>query len=160
MRAGELSHQLARDLYGVVFSPDGSPDLGATALARKAMRMARLAKAAPARYRLDSPTPTPQKVRHDIGETFSVLEDNDGRAFMACHCCRATLSPANQNYKEYCPSIFGTLCEADSVQFSDSKGEVEGEVVLRQYVCGSCGALLQTDVCQPDDAPVWDIALA
>jgi len=27
-------------------------------------------------------------------------------------------------------------------------------------VCGSCGALLQTDVCQPDDAPVWDIALA
>jgi N-methylhydantoinase B len=157
----ELSINLARDIYGVVFSADGNLDRAKTERARLQIAADRLSSATAAHLGAEDRGLQYEgewRVRYEIGDTFLVVESGRNR-FLACAGCREPLCALNQNYKEYCPKVEFPLADADASQFSSSEEEVDGQVVLRQYLCSKCGALLQSDLCKPEDQPVWDIQL-
>ena len=69
------------------------------------------------------------------------------------------LASVRENYKLRVPYLELPLPGIDPDLFLDPATQIDGTVILRQYLCPGCGVLLESDVCRPGDAPVWDTRL-
>lgn len=151
---GQVDGALARSLYGVVLGPDGSVDETATSEARGEVRAGRLRDAS-------QPAQPPVAVdgelslRLELAENLRVMATGDGTLVTACAGCDGVIAPARENYKARCPTIDGELHDVNP-DIPEPSVEVDADVVLRTYVCPSCGRAIDSELTLREEPPLWD----
>jgi N-methylhydantoinase B len=149
-----VSTDAARDVYGVILSPDGSADKAATEARRAELRHRRLAQAtlpaAPVQH-LDG---TP---RLQATENLAVRLQG-GRERFSCAGCAADLGPVDANYKLACARHDAPI-EAANPIVGDPARFIDARPVFRQFYCPGCGRLIENEVALDDEPLLRDIEL-
>ena len=158
---GDTSLEAARALYGVVLVPgvadDVEVDEDATRALRHETRVARLA------YPVFNGT-EPHGGSVVEGAPFTRLllslgvAEHDGEQVCFCTSCHSVLSSLEDNYKEFSRFEEIELSEANPY-YPPAKAFVDRAFVARRYFCPSCGALFDTEVCEPGATPFRDVVL-
>ena len=150
-----VSPAAARDTYGVVLNPDGSPDTSATRERRAELRRQRLARARRpaglAPRRLEGP------VRLQATENLAV-RTHEGQARFTCAGCATDLGPVEENYKEACAREDAPIERANAL-IGDPARYIDARPVFRQLFCPGCGRLVENEVALADEPLLRDIEL-
>ena len=154
-----LAPKIAARIYGVVLDAEGGIDTSATELRRAEMFEQRLAAAKPFESGKALPRDVKAQVLHPVADQIEHVRSGGAPMFRCRHCAQL-LARSDENYKVRVPYLEMTLPEIDPQLFLDPRDQVDGQVVLRQYLCPGCGVLLDADICRPEDSPVWDMRLA
>lgn len=93
-----------------------------------------------------------------VTEALEVVDGPDGREFR-CLRCGQGLGAAAENYKLSCVLEETGVAEGNP-HIGDPRRYVDADLVLRRYYCPGCAVLMETEVAQAQDAPLWDIELA
>lgn len=160
IRQGRLSRDQAESLYGIVLA-DTDPvtaDHAATAQARDDRRAERLRES-------QLPATDPPDVTETVTqigavlETVAILETQSGRTLLGCARCEQPLSEADGNYRDGCAVRQFPLPSIDPRIYIDPQLHVDDDLVVRQFLCSSCGTSLDAVVCPAADPRDWDVAL-
>ena len=143
VREGYLSPDLAAAAYGVVLREDGSVDGEATQTRRHECR------ARPPRPQSTAAASHPDQ-RHLATRSDAIGTDHGSpaltgrrrRPLFGCEC-GAVLGPADKDYRAYLPYV-DEPCSAAGPYCLNLIAEPC--VALREYVCPSCGVLVEVDV--------------
>jgi N-methylhydantoinase B len=141
VEAGLVTAAQARGIYGVVLDGAGTAvDTGATAARRAELRAARRADGASGDRRRDgtASAPVAQPVRYDLA----------GGA-VSCASCGQRLGSVRDNWKLAAARREEPLAALGALWRSR-------RFVVRSFSCPGCGALLDTEMTLPEDAPVWE----
>jgi hypothetical protein len=87
--------------------------------------------------------------------TVAIRSSADGDVLSCAHCAQA-LSPRAEHYRLGCAEL-ETPLPAISPLFGDPSTQIDGTLVWRQYLCPSCGGLLDGELCRPTDEPTLDL---
>lgn len=135
VRAGLVSKGRCRDTYGVVLTPDGDVDAGATAALRIDMRRARLTAAEPARLssgRQSSMVP----LGRPLYGISSPSQAAGGLGVLACGDCGAAICPDHADFHDHVPT---RLRSPASLGHKTVRLDWQS---YREYFCPGCGVLL------------------
>jgi N-methylhydantoinase B len=153
--AGEVSHEIAVGVYGVVLGDGKMVDGEATARHRARLKSDRLLQARAPEKRL-SVAPHSLTVRLDLAEHLALATDRGrGSAYTVCADCQHALAPAEENYKYGAAVAECSLPEANPT-FTEA-AEVDRAVVYRSYLCPECGVLFDSELTLRGEPPVWDV---
>jgi N-methylhydantoinase B len=144
--------------YGVVLGADGAIDDEQTAQRREQLRSERLAAAT---------APEQEHGAADVEERLGAIAERvifgrptgGGAIHWGCAACDASLGPATENYKLRTARLELEPHRVDPAIYPDPRESSDVDLVLRQHLCPSCGALLSTEFCKRDEEPYWDIRL-
>lgn len=144
VRDGYVSGETARAVYGVVLSA-GGVDGAATAAAREGVRAARRARAAFRRR-----PPDPPRAAAPVGRLSQTVEvvRAAGRLVARCAACGAALAAAPAGWKGgagLAETVLGTP-EYAARAGTWAPRRAEGAVVMREWICPGCAALLDVEV--------------
>jgi len=142
LQSGRIDQDIARDIYGLVLSPDGSVDGQATAARREAMRRERLGRARPARVPATANdlsaiagTPAPPLYPGVAQHGDLAVAEQSG----------ALLAVAPANWLDGCP-VLDTLLD-----------DRAGQLVVRSHLDPLSGRILFADVLFADEGPGMEI---
>jgi hypothetical protein len=159
VRDGKVGREAAERHYGVALSGEGSVDAAATETRRAAIRAERLDGAAAFGDGDRLGTVDPDAiVLHGAGGSVDVAE-HDGVRVWACSSCGESLGPMEENFKRRAryrqrpPQTVDERMYPDPTQFSDTG------LLLRQYACPGCAALLAQEFCLAEDEPWHDFRI-
>jgi N-methylhydantoinase B len=144
VRDGYVTASAARATYGVVLTADGAVDATATAAARAAIRAARRARAGAVAVGVAAADGRPVA---RLSETVEVVRASGG-LFARCAACGAGIARAPVGWKA---ALRASECEVGTEEYAARTGawaprRPTGAVLLREWICPSCGCLLDTDV--------------
>jgi N-methylhydantoinase B len=145
-----VSIAAARDLYGVVITPDGRVDSPATRQLRDSRR--------DANRRKDG------RVARLKGERTLRVTDNldlyleKGGLRLGCSKCAADLGAVHGNYKDECVRRESDISTANP-NIGDYRRYIDARPVFRQFFCPGCGALIENEVARASDPVLRDIEL-
>lgn len=140
VRNRHVSVEAARAMYGTVLK-DGEVDEAATAARRLEIRTERLG--------MRPNVAAPEDVKPDAA--LNDLRIKAGRFGCACG---HDLGPASQNWKDNARTrVLGPTDNGPMIR-------LHPDLEIRQFVCRSCGMLLETEVVRSDQASLQTIALA
>ena len=145
--------------YGVVLAESGKVDDLATDDLRAKMLQARLDNA-------HAPSVTGSKVVatdgshpcREIGDGLIAVLD-DGHAVWACRRCGTSLGSVDENFKDASARLDTDPHELDANMYPNVADFCDVPMVLRQYLCPSCGLMLSVQLSRPDDPPTWEVRL-
>jgi N-methylhydantoinase B len=146
-----VSREMAREIYGVVVTDDGSVDEAATETRRAAIRAERLNWPAPKTYATKLPAGAKTETLALAGDKASI-ERCGAEAYFRCGCGRA-LGPADEDWKAYARQST-TTAEQLGPRIS-----LHTELEARRYACPSCARLLDVEIKLKRDEPLFDIEL-
>jgi acetone carboxylase gamma subunit len=145
-----VSAEAARQLYGVVITPDGRIDRAATRDLRAERRETHRRKDG--------------EVKRRDGEQLARITDNldlrrekDG-LYLCCAKCTADLGPVRDNYKDHCVRLESDVSESNP-NIGDYRRYIDDRPVFRQFFCPGCGALVENEVARAADPVLRDIEL-
>ncbi len=144
---GRVSAEAALRHYGVVA---GDPE--ATERERARIRQERLGRAPAAR---DGGVPI---VRTGAAGSVDVASGADGLAW-ACSACSQPLGPLAESFKLAAVRRELSPPEIDARMYPDPARFGDADIVLRQYCCPGCAALLAQELCRRGDEPWHDFRL-
>jgi N-methylhydantoinase B len=78
---------------------------------------------------------------------------------IVCRKCGHELGGADRNFKDGAVMKVRPIQDANPL-IVDPKTFIDDEVVFRQFFCGGCATLLETEVILASSPPVWDKQLA
>jgi acetone carboxylase gamma subunit len=81
---------------------------------------------------------------------YVTIEHSSGQLVVKCAKCGQKLCSGNQQWKDHVPRIESPLSKAGPRRSSS------GKFVLREYVCPRCAVVLDVEVTQPEDPPLYD----
>jgi N-methylhydantoinase B len=146
---GAVSVERAHDVYGVILR-DAALDEAATVARREALRGARIGVAhAP----VPEPAVIPEGARR-LDDHLVVLADEA----VACAHCATRLTDGVGSYKEGAAVLDRELLDVHLV-WIDSRTFIDEDIVLREFSCPGCAALLASDVTRRSSAPLADKTL-
>jgi N-methylhydantoinase B len=154
VRSGYASREAAMRFYGVVLSAAGALDEGATEAARTALRAERLGRA-PERT---AGSPPVDDVLLRVADVLVVLRAKDGARF-ACASCGHGLGPVDGDWKALAVRRDRPLADAGE-RFGDPGRFLDAGFHFRQFLCGGCGTLLETEVAAVEDPPLPGVRFA
>lgn len=143
-----LSTVDALGIYGAVVS-GGVVDGAATQVRRDELRRARLSDARSPRDPLSGTVSADVRVLETVAVDGTVL---------GCARCGQALGAAADGYRRGCAELEIPLRDLGSL-FTDPRAETGTDLVFRRYLCPSCGAALESEICLPGDEPEWDVRL-
>lgn len=92
--------------------------------------------------------------------SFSIALAQEGNTNkVVCSRCRRVLSDIHQNYKVGVSIREKRPDDVDPEKYPNPELFCDEAIVLREYICPSCGLLLSVEMCRPEDEPLWDIEL-
>lgn len=154
-----VSAGAAREVYGVVVTPEDTLDLRATEALRESLRSHR--KAHPRMHSL----PLRQikgRLLREATANLAVRSDPDSKGRekkrWCCLACSTDLGPISQNYKEACATLTAPIT-ASNPHVGDYRRFIDDEPVFRQFFCPGCGRLIENEVAIAGDPPLRDIEL-
>ncbi|MEV0185341.1 hydantoinase B/oxoprolinase family protein [Streptomyces sp. NPDC050625] len=155
LRRGFVSPRTARDAYGAVLTPDGSPDPEATARHRAQLRQERAALPRTSEALSDlrhtqPPAPAGSADRtgtQTLGEHLELTT-----AGYQCRDCAHTFCDPRDNWKWHAAFRQATISPA-ALQ---SPIRERDDLNYRQYFCPGCGVQVETEVALPDEPPRWN----
>lgn len=155
---GQLTTDQAAEIYGVVFDALGGVDAAASLELREALRRRRLKQA----QRQPAPADTAAALdEHVFWATETVAAATaGGRGVLACAHCRQVLAERSGSYRQGCAWLHVPLTDIDPRIYTATSEHVDADLVVRQYVCPSCGRLLDADICRETDSAYQDVTLA
>ena len=71
---------------------------------------------------------------------------------IACVRCKYVISPSSEPWKNYVSCIEQPMCDQPGKPYSNAK-----EVLLRQFFCPSCAALLDSETALKEDPFLYDV---
>jgi N-methylhydantoinase B len=157
LRQGRVRLWEAPELYGVVVDGNGILDRAGSDELRRTLRQQRLEQARPPR----KPLPGSVTVAADspqVVEGVAIIPAPHGPVF-ACVRCGQILADAAETYRYGCAELDGELSSISELHLSPEE-ETGQHLVVRRYLCPSCGALLDANICRPEDLPFDDAHLA
>ena len=97
---------------------------------------------------------TKGSIAHSIGATFVVRENPDGRQ-ICCARCDHSFGPSDAD-----PKLAAVVAERSIVESCELNryGAVD-DLVLREYFCPDCGAMIAVNVQRPTDPVLLEIEL-
>jgi N-methylhydantoinase B len=156
MRGGHLELAAAERVYGLVLD-DGAVDADATARRRERSRRERLERAQPPRPLPDGQGLLDARFVIRIGDVLGVVEDGDERRF-ACQHCRQSLGPVHANYRDAC-AVTESPIASIAPEFATDDDEMAAAIVLREFLCPSCGLRCDSEIARVGDPPLFDLRL-
>ena len=145
--------------YGVVLAESGKVDDLATDDLRAKMLKARLDDAVmPDGKRGNVVTTDGTHPCREIGDGLMAVLD-DGRAVWACQRCGTSLGSVDENFKDASARLDTDPHVLDPKMYPDVADFCDVPMVLRQYLCPSCGLMLSVQLSRPDDPPTWEVKL-
>jgi N-methylhydantoinase B len=154
-----IDRRTAEEMYGVVLDEHCDVDDAATASCRAEMRRRRLADAKPMARAVG-----PKLQRSDVAGSFggTVVFEDPGAITprWACPECLTTLGPVSQNYKSRAAILERLPQQVNPEEYLDPREFCDDDLVIREYLCPSCGRCLAVELCRPSDPPVVDVRLA
>jgi N-methylhydantoinase B len=154
--AGLLSQDIAERIYGVALDTDGTVDSEATDGKRAALRAERIADAIRREEPISREASGPAVCR--VLPNVTVFEDREHDLAYGCAGCGSLLCGVDQNYKQYCGMLDGSLATIDSDVFIEPT-DVSVPMSYRTYVCLQCGAAFDNELAPADSNPSWDTKL-
>lgn len=154
---GAICAEAARRDYAVVLDDHGAVDLAATSVERDMRRKDRLDKANPAPDLAIVPTGEVLAAQR-VTDSVDLLDCAAGRIW-ACSQCSRPLAPAERGYRCGAALWQANPAEVDPDRYPDPGEHVDAELVMREWYCPGCAALLVVDVCLADDPPWQDVVL-
>lgn len=157
IETGQVSEQIAEEIYGVKLSGPGELDAEGTADLRDEIRAGRLRDAT-------MPAEMPDRsgsfdVIVDVAEALAVA-DVDGTPMLVCTRGEGTvLCSLDENYKDHVARLDTSLHEINGGVFTDPKVDTDADVVYRQYFCPVTGTLLDNELTVREAPPVWDMKI-
>jgi N-methylhydantoinase B len=153
---GKVGRDAAFRHYGVQLGDDGAVDRAGTDARRSAIRAERLDGAASyaGGDRLGTVDPGAIALRGAAGGVD--VAEHDGERVWACGACGEHLGPMTENfklrtrYRQRPPQAVDERLYPDPTEFSET------QLLLRQYACPSCAALLAQEFCLAGDPPWHD----
>jgi N-methylhydantoinase B len=148
--------------YGVVVDADGGHDAEATARTRAALRARRLAQAQhfPRHTPLGRADASATVLLAGAAGNVDVLREAAGATpVWACHGCGERLGEAGGNFKLESAYLECNPHEVDAFMYPDPTQETDAPIVLRQYICPGCGALLSQEFTQVGEPPLFDFEI-
>ena len=139
---GDVSEQVAREIYGVVLN-----DPQATALERDRLRFARVGKR--------SGTKLEGEVRLFATEGLAV-RGNGKSARWCCAKCATDLGPASGNYKSGCARNDLPITAANPI-VGDPGRFIDPVPQFRQFCCPGCGLLIENEIALAEDPLLRDV---
>ncbi len=152
VRVNAVSHDAARDIYGVVVGEDFSVDAKATDARRSAMRAERLSW--PAKKVLDK-----APANGAPGEVLALFGDRAkyvriaGRSYLRCDCGCA-MAPADENWKDYARQATTTAAELGP------RIALHEELEAIRYACPACARLHWVELKLKSEEPLNDMELS
>jgi N-methylhydantoinase B len=148
---GRVSAAAARKYWGVILNGTQVDDT-ATLDAREEIRRRRLdAATAPAR-----PAPRPDGVVHPVlpgaGGNVDLVRAGDTVGW-ACARCGHWLAHGDMPFQDGAAVAEQAPHEVDSRLYPDPAEYGDASLLLRQYLCPSCAALLSQQFCRSEDGP-------
>jgi N-methylhydantoinase B len=157
VRGGHFDAATAERVYGVVIADGAEVDAAATSLRRASLRRARLAAAAEPQEPDAGTSLSTGAFAIRIGEVLGVAESHGARRF-GCQACGHPLGPTDANYKDACATI-ETPIASFAPEFATDDEEMAANVVLREFLCPSCGLRCDTEIARAGDPPLLDVRL-
>jgi N-methylhydantoinase B len=160
VREGRVTRESALRHYGVVLDDAAAPDEAATAQERRRIATERLATSSRfpgAADRLGAGRDLCVVLRGAAGGVD--VATHEGTSVFACSSCAELLGPANANfklaacYRDLSPPQVDSHLYPDPAQFGDA------DIILRQYFCPGCAALLAQEFCRRGDEPWHDFRI-
>ncbi len=146
--------------WGVVFRQNGTVDESATIEERARIREERLTQSSHFAEADGRPGPATGAAVVLAGAAGGVdVALRDGSFVWTCASCTELLGPASANfklsarYRELSPPAVDQHLYPDPAEFGDA------DIVLRQYFCPGCAALLSQEFCHRGDAPWHDFQI-
>lgn len=158
VRTGRLTEQQGTEIYGVVLDEAGGPDLPATEGRRKRLLAERLRRAHQPAAPMAVPAGEGPTVVGRALATVAVIQ-NGSDPYLGCGSCSHPLGELGAGYRAGSASLDLQLPDLDAGLFLDPVADVDDRLVVRQYLCPSCGHCLDTVVCLADSEPDWDVVL-
>jgi N-methylhydantoinase B len=158
---GSISREAASRDYGVVVAPDGAVDAAATGLLRTSLRSTRLSSARPSlKVRPPRPNTPDGAYRHPVAEGLELALVGED-ALWCCSECRTALIEATANFRDGCSVRERLSHEVDPERYPKPTvvSDDDGVLVIREFLCPSCGQLLATDFCLSTDEYLWDLKI-
>ncbi|MCS6817432.1 MAG: hydantoinase B/oxoprolinase family protein [Blastocatellia bacterium] len=146
-REGRITREWARRAYGVLLDEVGAVIPRETEHLRLQMRRQRIGTEPKPQTATDEPE------ARILAEGLKLIE-----GWIRCRYCDHPLAPAAENYKLRCLQKSFSLEEANP-HILDPKTYIEETIEWRHFYCPGCGALLETELARPSDAPLWDIQI-
>ncbi|OZF26065.1 hydantoinase B/oxoprolinase family protein [Rhodococcus sp. 14-2483-1-2] len=151
IRDGHISREAAERVWGIVFTSSGDYDEPGTATARSRIRNNRLTHPD---YQAPMPRPAPtgkiEKVLLGAAGPVDLIRVDTALGW-SCGRCAVWLGPATDSHvagagvKQVAPQ------DIDPPRYLDPKAFGDPSIVVRQYLCPNCGALLLQDFCTMDE---------
>jgi N-methylhydantoinase B len=145
-----VSPAAAREIYGVVITPEGNVDEPATQKLRSSRREANRKNGGHV-ARVDGPL-----LAH-LTDSLALRREKDG-VHAACSRCAADLGLASGNYKDQCMRRDADI-QAANPNIGDYRRYIDDRPVFRQFFCPGCGALIENEVARENDPVLHDIEL-
>lgn len=142
-------------IYGVVLDSQGDVDEAATTGERSAVRARRIEAGRPPRKPYFDAKVWSHTEGLGVLATVSIRGSEQGE-MLTCRDCACALSPKVGQYRRGCVELEQSLPDI-SAHFGDPSTQIDGALVYRQYICPSCGAALDSEICRPDDDPGIDL---
>jgi N-methylhydantoinase B len=153
---GRVSREDATSLYGVVVDDHGSLDRAATDELRRSLRLGRLEHSRAPRKPMAGAVVVAPEATHVV-EGVAITDSSEGTAF-ACARCGQLLANAAETYRYGCRELDREMTSI-SEHHTSPMDETGQNLVVRCYLCPSCGSVLDANVCRPDDLPFDDVHL-
>lgn len=157
-----VSLAAARDIYGVVFKPNGTVDDPATQALRAEVFARRKrypvnGKSGSVSQRLTG------KVFKEITENLTLQYPEAGKTNKtglrwSCRHCHTDLGSAKENYKLGCARYDAPITAANP-NIGDWKRYVDEEPSFRQFFCPGCGHLIENEIARTTDPLLEDIQI-
>jgi N-methylhydantoinase B len=145
--------------YGVLLAESGKVDDLATDDLRANMVRGRLDAAVPpavvTSITLETNGTHPCR---EVGDGLMAVL-HDGRAVWACQRCGTSLGAVDENFKDACARLDVDPHELDPQMYPAVSDFCDVEMVLRQYLCPSCGLSMSVQLSRPDDPATWEVRL-
>ncbi len=153
---GRVSTEDALSLYGVVVDEHGALDARATDEVRTTLRLSRLEHSRAPRKPMSGSVIVAPEATHVV-EGVAITDSTEGTAF-ACVRCGQLLANAAETYRYGCRELDREMTSI-SEHHTSPQDETGQNLVVRCYLCPSCGSVLDANICRPEDLPFDDVHL-
>lgn len=140
-----VTPEVLDSVYGVVIAPDGTIDEQATAQRRREIRRERLGA---------EPSHEPAEM-HEYRPPLTVVDES-----FCCSHCEQRIGPVTGNWKEHAAIRRWPLLELADRLGAKVRETTVLELETLEFLCPSCGSLLEVDTFEAGEEPYRDIRLA